>query len=148
MVVASGRTVAAPEWSRAVTGRGWHRISAVLCTRHIPVASMAAPQSIAVVVVTSWGAAHEHPRSARARGVSHRINEFAIRFLITIFTVIVWLALSVLLDISRDDTLISGTVVGAILLLLFVAEVISEISLRWNGSIRAVKHALRRRRKK
>ena len=105
-------------------------------------------QGTAVFFVTSWGAAHENPSSSRARDVSRRIDEFVIRLLITIFTVILWLALSVLFDMSREQTLVSGVVVGAILLLLFVGEVVSEISLRWNWSIRALKCALRRRRRK
>lgn len=80
--------------------------------------------------------------------MSRRIDEFAIRLLITIFTVILWLALSVLFDLSREQTLVYGAVVGAILLLLFVGEVVSEMSLRWNWSIRGLKRALRRRRHK
>jgi len=80
--------------------------------------------------------------------VSRRIDEFVIHLLITIGFVILWLALSVLFDMSREQKLTYGVVVEAILLLLFVGEVVSEISLRWNWSIRGLKRALRRRRRK
>jgi multisubunit Na+/H+ antiporter MnhE subunit len=80
--------------------------------------------------------------------VSRRVDEFIIRLLITIATAILWLALSILFDMSREQTLVSGAVVGAILLLLFVGAVVSEISDRRNLGIRAVKRALRRRRRK
>jgi hypothetical protein len=57
--------------------------------------------------------------------VSRRIDfwGFLTWLLLTAGAVIVWLVLSALLDMSRDEMLVSGAVMGALLLLLMLAGI-------------------------
>lgn len=57
--------------------------------------------------------------------VSRRIDvwDFLTWLLFAVGTVVLWLVLSVLFGMSRDETLISGAVMGALVLLMLAAMI-------------------------